>query len=830
MHLTTIRARHIHNALSYEIELGQRVMLAVGPNEAGKSSLLGLAGLALVGPRGSNWPVLGTSPDYDFSVTATFAHDGRLSILDRALVRGKHTGRLNGRKLGLAAFNAECGRIGGPPSRFRIGDWLNLSPAKKFNEIRGLLPDEAVNTGALHALLQRTEVLGPLTALFQDKRTWWDQMDAPATATLERIDTDLHNLWLRSNQDAVRLTATVEQGLQDLAARGEVVGTPAALQAKIDAVEESIRALREKLGEGTGMAEGRAALERRIAELERPIPMPSGQSDDLDALDAAVDGLRQEVQDLRTNLGEAEIQLEAARQRARVAQDALNAGQAAAGAWTTYNTGVEARAQLKRAEQQQLERVERATGQARDVGQVKAELYESYMEADAAWGQATRGMDAARAEVGKALAASKADLLETELYRLVRSLADMEDLVVYTPDDDNGSIVWSQVVDEIDAITTSTQTTKAVRAAHADAKKAERVAFEANSQARSAYQEVLRRTKDAQRALEDAQRDLDGVQDKLQALPPLERPEGTQPDLVALRADLDAEISVGRQVADARTRAYERLNAAAKRTRTAERNLERTRAAATSYEKQRARIEGENANRVRELESARQELAQLADMVDVEMLAKAIDGAKAEKAQLVTRLQKLEDAAHAKAASREHQAQLEMARQTRSDARALRDRTRELAQQLYREAIEALMDPASRMCQRVLGAELLLLPDSSGSSQGIGVFLQRERDGHNEQIPFATASRSQQTIVASALKIAMQVRMMEQDAGWRALVVDDLENLSGMASDHESRRDAFVGALCDLVEAGLLDNVFIACVDDGWRPADERVHVEELTK
>lgn len=88
-------------------------------------------------------------------------------------------------------------------------------------------------------------------------------------------------------------------------------------------------------------------------------------------------------------------------------------------------------------------------------------------------------------------------------------------------------------------------------------------------------------------------------------------------------------------------------------------------------------------------------------------------------------------------------------------------------------------------------------------------------------VPIDRCSSSERAILLAALRAAVASTM----TGWRHVLLDDLEHVH----EHESnpRRTRLVAALRDEI-GQTLDNVLLACVDDGWTPPHD-VHVIRLT-
>jgi hypothetical protein len=145
--------------------------------------------------------------------------------------------------------------------------------------------------------------------------------------------------------------------------------------------------------------------------------------------------------------------------------------------------------------------------------------------------------------------------------------------------------------------------------------------------------------------------------------------------------------------------------------------------------------------------------------------------------------------------------QVDLAQGNATTAQSQRDMVREYGNiarlvhgRMCNQATAPLCEPASRITQTTLGMDIGFRMDD-----GTTLLLGGE--------PVDEHSESRQTIALAALQTAVQMQMH----GWRAVLLDGLEHID---RDHRFR---FMDALQAEVDAGTLDNVLCACVDDGWR-------------
>lgn len=157
------------------------------------------------------------------------------------------------------------------------------------------------------------------------------------------------------------------------------------------------------------------------------------------------------------------------------------------------------------------------------------------------------------------------------------------------------------------------------------------------------------------------------------------------------------------------------------------------------------------------------------------------------------------------------QATATLRRQTseRDDAVTKRDRYRDAlasAESVLAEFLEAdtraLIGPASEIVERVTGYRIAL--DMSGGSDEP---LSLVRGDHT--VPLSQASDSQ-TVIAGVALAAVAARRAFGFRGWRAIIVDRFESVG------QDRRTALLDALGEEIAKGHLDNVIVACVEDGW--------------
>jgi len=133
MNLRRINAEGLHSVLDYDVVVEDPILLIIGPNEAGKSTLLGVPGICIHGPRGAQWPVLGKSPGYDFHASVSLTDDdGRTQVIGRGMDRGSQYLSINGRPGTLKNVQARVSATVGQATTFDVRAFLGMTPARRL--------------------------------------------------------------------------------------------------------------------------------------------------------------------------------------------------------------------------------------------------------------------------------------------------------------------------------------------------------------------------------------------------------------------------------------------------------------------------------------------------------------------------------------------------------------------------------------------------------------------------------------------------------------------------------------------------------------------------
>jgi len=226
---------------------------------------------------------------------------------------------------------------------------------------------------------------------------------------------------------------------------------------------------------------------------------------------------------------------------------------------------------------------------------------------------------------------------------------------------------------------------------------------------------------------------------------------------------------------------------------------------------------------VSELDTKRGELLALPDNLADEGIAAQLEGLRTEKAQAILNADTLTDNAAAVAERLKHQKELDDAVDKRDEIRdLLRDLgPKGLLGRILADAFGPLVGQVNHYLKPITGSTIWF--DADG-----GLSLGYSRPTIEEgKVPLETASESHAVVIST---IVAAVVLSKLD-GWRHLAIDGLEVLSkDRTSNHPDlppRRDGLVLALVAMCNDGLLDDCWLASVDDGWQPP-EGVHWHQM--
>ena len=316
MRITSITASGVPRG-PWAVEFPARVTAIIGPNESGKSTLLGLVDLVLDGPRGKRWPVLGDDPG-DFVAALALDEGPRV---ERERYRGNHyldcdgVGKTRtGGKLadGQQAIDA----LVGPTFSFSMSDLEAMSPdaALKWLESTVL---EAGGEDLSGEVAEHVEAVNRVAGYEQDDEALVDG-DPIDRAALTAILEDIGKADSEAHRDALRLRKVCAQDQEEAKAAELPTGTVDEWRGKRDALTAEIGEVQGRIGKVEQAQEDGAQLVRRSKVLQNVVD--KGRWVDLAALKARHDD---EVAPL---LIEAEERVQAAQeaeQADRIAADAL---------------------------------------------------------------------------------------------------------------------------------------------------------------------------------------------------------------------------------------------------------------------------------------------------------------------------------------------------------------------------------------------------------------------------------------------------------------------------------------------------------------------------
>lgn len=194
----------------------------------------------------------------------------------------------------------------------------------------------------------------------------------------------------------------------------------------------------------------------------------------------------------------------------------------------------------------------------------------------------------------------------------------------------------------------------------------------------------------------------------------------------------------------------------------------------------------------------------LADLVtgDVGSIEDRIAGLQEARSTAVRNHDALNDAVAARVLRSDHTVQRQAAIELRTMVRRELTTITSMRSRALTATVEPLVEAMNPITLRAMGVQVSITLDG-----GFSLRLERP-DG--TQVPYETATASQVAIVGAALELAVRQRL----GGWRRLLIDNLNDLDA------DRRTRFVEAMLALADEGLVDNVLLASVEDGWAPPE----------
>lgn len=266
MRAARIEATNIHGHLDYAVDL-QPSCWIIGPNESGKSSLLGMPELVVTGPRGSSYPVLGASPGYPWSAGLIFDDGTRV----QRWYDSSHQLAINGEpgRTITATQKAVLRRVG-TAATWSISAFLSLSANKQLAEF-----EASILTGGGWSRDTAIERLAPhlkeIRGLLGKGAKWLPggESGREVVATVLGLLTDADRA---ADANVQRLRKAMQQHDREQRAEDRPPGTVASWRAHVERMDKEIasneRLLGQHLGEHTSRVELEAALATRHQDLQ----------------------------------------------------------------------------------------------------------------------------------------------------------------------------------------------------------------------------------------------------------------------------------------------------------------------------------------------------------------------------------------------------------------------------------------------------------------------------------------------------------------------------------------------------------------------------------
>ena len=248
------------------------LVLVVGLNEAGKTTMISLPNLALDGPTGSRWPVLGTSPSYDFATSVRFElDDGKRVLVGRGIDRGKHWASLDGRPGGLKDVQGRIDATFGRARTFDLGAFTSLTPPKRLEWLEASVLDSGGwDRDRLRAELDADRLPALVAAVDLDVDTLLTEDNDARTGLVNLIEA-VKKAALDADRDVKRLDASIAQQRAEKDATELPPGTVAQWRDTIRKLQTERSALVEKRGQIQGVKSALEAHQKALVEVARAI-------------------------------------------------------------------------------------------------------------------------------------------------------------------------------------------------------------------------------------------------------------------------------------------------------------------------------------------------------------------------------------------------------------------------------------------------------------------------------------------------------------------------------------------------------------------------------
>lgn len=344
MRLTRIEAKNLYGRAGvFDVHIDP-VTVVTGPNESGKSTILGCVRLALEGPTGATWPLLGERPAYDWRVKLTF-DDG--FDITRGMYQGEHFVELDGTVAGIKEAATRIDARVGPAHDWTVSDLMTQSAKSRLEWLEARVLDGAGWSveevlGRLHTAMPR------LDATLHGAAGVEFRVGATGRETVNNALAALHDADLAADREARRLSKVVEQ--DDIVVPiGLPSGTVASWAAERERLDKRIAELSEQIGHADGLAasyktwtedQDRVWSEIRDLQSTNSDVIAVARANKLSEAQAAVtactaelgnvdyerDAVKADLQQADTDLAAKLQALQTARARADLADEVLDAG------------------------------------------------------------------------------------------------------------------------------------------------------------------------------------------------------------------------------------------------------------------------------------------------------------------------------------------------------------------------------------------------------------------------------------------------------------------------------------------------------------------------
>lgn len=240
----------------------QPVHAIVGPNDAGKTTLLSVIDIVLRGPSGGVWPKLG-SPDYPFMARLDF--DGvRLS---RGMRRGEHVVAVNGEPVGVREGKTQIDAMIGRGGIFRLDEFLGLTADKRLQ----WLEREVLDGGGDGDVAKWREANSKMIRELEDLLVPIVETDGDASprSIVAQLLADVRTAYAARNKTAKELTAAIKAAEKADDQLDLPSGTVVSWRAEIERLQAERAEVMRRKGAADGAASSLAVLRTDIQRRQR---------------------------------------------------------------------------------------------------------------------------------------------------------------------------------------------------------------------------------------------------------------------------------------------------------------------------------------------------------------------------------------------------------------------------------------------------------------------------------------------------------------------------------------------------------------------------------